>query len=70
MRNDCPDCSTELMAIEVLDRGFLDSPQKGLMYMDPNAKKGLLGRFKTDGVIEAKMCGDCGRVLLYAVPRD
>ena len=69
MRKDCPDCQKPLTNIQVLDRGFMDSPHKGLMYTDKGAKGGWLGLFKTSGSIEARMCQECGRVLFYAEPK-
>ena len=65
MRTDCSDCGEALHPIQVLDRGFMDSPHKGLAYAAPEGKKRLLGSVKIQGKIQAMMCGGCRRVLFY-----
>ncbi len=70
MRKDCPDCGRPLKAIQVLDRGYMDSQHKGLAYTDPDGAKGLLGGAKIAGSIEAMMCRGCRRVLFYASPKE
>ena len=71
MRTQCPDCNQELVNIQVMDRGYLDSQHKGLVYTPQDSKKGIfsLGA-KQAGTIEAKMCGACNRVLFFAVPKE
>ena len=71
MRKECPDCNEQLVNIQVMDRGYMDSQHKGLVYTPQNSKKGFfsLGP-KQAGTIEAQMCGSCNRVLFYAVAKN
>jgi uncharacterized OB-fold protein len=73
MRRDCPDCGQPLEPIQVIDRGYMDQPHKGLVYAPAQVEKGLFGLPKGPkviGTIDAWMCKGCGRVLLYAKPNE
>ncbi len=66
----CPDCSRQMTGIRMIDKAY--RPLHGtLNYAAGDAKRGVwLGRFPIEGQIEGLMCEECGRVLLYAKPKE
>ncbi len=66
----CPDCDCAMTEIRVIDRAY--HPIHGpLEYAAGDAKRGIwLGRFPIEGRIKSFMCDMCGRVLLYAKPKE
>ena len=79
----CPDCGGELEFIKIVDAtqpGMAagvtteTSPASHhvqLQYAAEDAERsGWSKRFPTAGHLRGRMCTQCGRVVLYAVPRD
>jgi hypothetical protein len=65
----CPDCEGPLTPIRLIDKAY--RPMHGKMeYAAGDAKPGMwLGRYPIEGQIEGRLCGECGRILLYAKPK-
>ena len=68
----CPDCGGDMRAIKIFDNaryGSRPTPGK-LNYTAPEAKPSYwTGRFPVEGTVSARMCTECGRILLYGEPR-
>ncbi len=65
-RTTCPDCDSKLTDIQIIDN---DGPhgQAILEYTVGEAQPSMwTGRFPIAGKVNAMMCDQCGRVLLYA----
>lgn len=70
-RAACTDCGGALHAIQILERGHLNSLQTGLKYTLPEAKRSFwTGRFPVEGDVAALICEKCGRILLYGIPKQ
>lgn len=67
----CPDCSTELTSIKIVDQLGHRQTQVGLSFTvekEPQTSA-WTGRLTNEtGTVQAYLCADCGRVLLYASP--
>ena len=68
----CPDCKIELAPIRILDGLGDQGHGSALQYASPAAKRNIWsGRYPVQGAIGGFLCGECGRVLLYAeLPAD
>ena len=69
-RTTCPDCEGKLTPINIRDyaHGAVVSPPQ---YEPPGPKvPWWRSTPPAAGVIHALMCGGCGRVLLYAEPKE
>ena len=67
---NCPDCKRAMTGIRMIDKACRP-PHAALEYAAAEAKPGIwLGHFPIEGRIEGFMCDKCGRVLLYAVPKE
>ena len=66
-RTTCPDCDGPLRAIKVLDH-TAHSSQVQQQYTAADAKRSFWGIFPVEGAVTARVCEDCGRILLYAEP--
>jgi len=70
----CPECEAALQPIKILDAtspGPRDTgiAQVALSYSAPDAKQSFfMHEIKREGTVQANMCPDCGRILLYAKP--
>lgn len=63
----CPDCRCALSPIRLVNDMATQGHGSGLVYVHSEAKRNLWsGKFPVQGTVEAFMCSDCGRVLLYA----
>ena len=61
----CPDCETPLQKIKLIERS--NEPDRQLEYAAGDAhKSAFLGRFPVAGKVLARMCPDCGRIVLHA----
>jgi hypothetical protein len=73
-KQKCPDCDGELQPINILDATLPGYHQEGsqqveLSYSSPDAKPSFfMYDIKREGKVKAKMCPNCGRILLYAHP--
>jgi len=73
-RHACPDCNVELQLIKIIDATSPGPHHKGiahveLSYSSPDAKPSFfLHEIKREGTVQAKLCPQCGRILLYAGP--
>jgi hypothetical protein len=62
--------------IRIIDKTVTSGPgsfeaHAHLEYTVPEAEReSWSGRYLIEGIIEAHMCDDCGRVLLYAYPYE
>jgi len=71
-QRNCPECKAELQPIKLLDATHRISGDEGLAhvpfsYAVPEAKRSLFMRaYPAEGSIDAMMCPECGRTLLYA----
>jgi hypothetical protein len=71
-RSKCPDCEGDLVNIKLLDA--TDSSRAGegtghveLTYAAPAAAASFFTRtVAKSGTVKAKLCNQCGRILLYA----
>jgi RNase P subunit RPR2 len=63
-RTTCPDCEAALQPIKLIDhtRSVIDTE---LSYTAGDARQGWFGGFPVAGTVQAKMCSQCGRILLY-----
>jgi hypothetical protein len=68
-RSDCPDCGGALDTISLVDHGdegTLRSAEYGVLV----PKRHWWSRtLRVAGTVEAKMCSECGRILLYGEPK-
>lgn len=71
---DCPDCSSDLHPIKLLDATVRDFQLEGsqhtvLRYAAPNEHQSMfMGKIKGLGEVGAHVCSGCGRIFLYAKP--
>ena len=66
----CPECSRSLREITIIDRAYRPVHQT-VEYAAGDAERGVwLGRFPIEGRILGFVCDQCGRVLLYAQPKE
>ncbi len=66
----CPDCECPLTGIRIIDKAYRPM-HANLEYAPGDAERGVwLGRFPIEGSIEGFLCNQCGRVLLYAGPKE
>lgn len=55
--------------IKLIDHSF--EPDHELEYAAGNAQRGwFFARFPAAGKVRARMCPSCGRIVLYAEPRE
>lgn len=69
----CPDCQGEMATIILIDSTFKGGAHQPLQYAAGGAQRSGFWegtRFPVAGVVEARMCGGCGRILLYGAPRE
>ena len=67
MQQECPDCGGPLTPIRVIDDAGNQGHSLGLKYTTLDAKRSAWnGRYPIVGAVHARLCGECGRVLLYA----
>ncbi len=66
----CPDCNRPMTGIRLIDKAY--SPKHTVLeYTATDAEREVwFGRFPIAGQIGGLMCEECGRVLLYAKPKD
>jgi hypothetical protein len=71
----CPDCHSATEGIKLVDAtAKAAGVHRGahhveLQYTGGDSKPGILrGGFKPLGTVEAQMCSECGRILLYGEP--
>ena len=71
---ECPDCGAPLRAIkmtdatgQILGEGVQRVEQN---YSSEDATFGFIGGLTPEGNIYGRLCPDCGRILLYAVPMN
>ena len=70
-RADCPDCGGELRDITVVERGHANYQAEGLRYGLPEDRKSFWRLSQPiEGNIVSLMCLECGRILLYGVPKE
>ena len=63
----CPDCQGGLHEVKLLDKGPYGSLGAGIEYALPDAKRGFWsGRLAVAGSVQAYICENCGRILLYS----
>jgi hypothetical protein len=68
-RTTCPDCQTQMYPIKLIDSTGEYYTHELLGYAAGEAERSwFLGRYKEAGKVAAKMCPDCGRIILHAVP--
>ena len=73
-RTTCPDCNEELQDIKIIDATSPGPSNKGiahveLSYAAPDAERSFfLHAIPRQGLVKAKLCPKCGRILLYACP--
>ena len=70
MTKSCPDCETELRPIQLLDAthpGWTSegSQHTNLSYAAIDATRSFFGKIPKEGIVQAFLCGECGRILLY-----
>jgi hypothetical protein len=66
----CSDCGGPVSPIRIIDKTH-HSAHADLEYTVPEARRSMwTGRFPIEGKVEADMCGQCGRIRLYGVPRS
>ena len=69
MRRNCPDCNAKTRVIRLIDHGHRNHRQP-LSYVAKTADRSVFtGRYPLSGEIQARMCPECGRVVLYAKPK-
>jgi len=70
-RTDCPDCGGELRDVAIIERGHGNHQVEGLRYGFPEERRSFW-RFSQpiEGNIASRMCVECGRILLYGVPKE
>ncbi len=65
----CPDCDCSMEAIRLIDKAYYPR-HATLEYTGGDDHRGVwLGRFPIQGQIDACLCPQCDRVLLYANPK-
>jgi|AP95_1055475.scaffolds.fasta_scaffold127195_1 hypothetical protein len=76
-QSTCADCSTQLLPIKLVDateRAFGEGAYRvNLTYSTQDAKPplgGWLGGLEPKGNVYGRLCTQCGRIFLYAVPMD
>lgn len=68
-RTNCPDCQREMRPIKLIDSTQENPKHQQLTYAAGDAEQSwFLGKYKVAGKVEARMCPDCGRIILHAVP--
>jgi uncharacterized OB-fold protein len=69
-RSTCPDCNGALSDIKIVDMS--SGAHMELKYAAGDARKEFpwFAQYPTKGTLRGKLCEDCGRVLLYAVPKE
>jgi hypothetical protein len=71
-RTTCPDCEGDLYNIQLLDATESTRSGEGmshvqLSYAAPEATASFFTRsIAKSGIVKAKLCNRCGRILLYA----
>ena len=70
----CPDCGTELQPIKLIDATNW-AMGKGighvnLAYAAEDAKSGFFSGIAPQGTVSGRVCTECGRILLYASPKE
>ena len=67
-KRNCPDCGSKLERIKLIDDGG-EAGQREQRYAAADSSRGFLfGRIKTEGVVTARMCTTCGRIVLHGRP--
>ncbi len=76
-RTECPDCGSPLKAIKLTDatnRVWGQGSHRVNQQYAPENAEGLMGGFLAgiapEGNVYGRLCPDCGRILLYAVPMN
>ncbi len=70
-RTTCPDCGSALTPIRIIDAteramgGGVRHVELAYASMSVSPSE-LTGTFPAAGVVRAKLCGQCGRIFLYA----
>ncbi|MFK7989876.1 MAG: hypothetical protein AB8I08_27905 [Sandaracinaceae bacterium] len=76
MERTCPDCESPLRPVKVMDATHNLPAKTGgahveLGYAALDSKPSFFMKaIPQEGVLRAWICGDCGRALLYAVPKE
>ncbi len=74
-RRKCSHCGGGLVAIKLIDATQPGFDQDGaqhrvLSYSAADAERSFFsGKYPVQGEVAALMCGDCGSITLYGVPR-
>ncbi|MFO0837011.1 MAG: hypothetical protein U1D55_00670 [Phycisphaerae bacterium] len=67
---DCPDCRVPLRQIRIIDKTHHHS-HSALEYAAGDAERKLwIGPYPVEGALTGWMCDQCGRVQLYAQPKE
>lgn len=67
----CPECQGMMAPISLLDQVSINGRHQRLEYALPGEKPSFWrGRFPVAGTVAAFMCGACGRITLYGVPKS
>ena len=67
----CSDCGTKLVPIKLIDSsGRSDNRHEELRYAAGDAQQGWIFGYPIEGIIRAQLCPRCGRVALYALPKE
>ena len=72
MTRECPDCKAQLRDVKLIDATAHDLLMEGCQHVDltyaalDSDKSLFFGKVPALGRVRAKLCPECGRMLLYA----
>lgn len=70
-RTVCPDCEGRLQPIRLIERAGEGNAHYELSYAAADAERSWFrGRYDLAGKVAARMCVNCGRILLYGEPNE
>jgi hypothetical protein len=67
-RTHCPDCKGALHEIRLIDKSHAGA-HTDMQYASVESKRSLWrGTYPIEGTVDAYLCAECGRIVLYAAP--
>lgn len=67
----CPDCQDNMAPILLIDKTHVTGGHQAVEYALAGERwSPWTGRFPTEGTVSAFMCGGCGRIILYGMPKQ
>lgn len=67
-QRDCPDCNKAMAEIRLIDKSDYGI-HTDMEYALAESKRSWTSYFPLGGKVTAFMCGECGRIVLYGVPK-